>query len=274
MIGYKGSLSPLNFVEDQHKVVVVKGFRRVEDALEEALKRLRFKSPREALIKPNLIIDAPPPTTTPLDLVEALASCLEGEVIVGEGSGWTDTFKAFERLGFLEARKKLGFSLLDFNRDETVELRDPQALVLKVFKAPRGALGRFIVSAAALKTHSIAKASLSLKNMLGATPSEPRLIARKGRFHRLGIDECIADICSYLKPGLAVIDGREACVGGELGGGSVKIGVLIASRDPVAADAVASRLLGFNPYKIKHLVLAERRGLGKIKPEEVEVVEL
>jgi uncharacterized protein (DUF362 family) len=62
----------------------------------------------------------------------------------------------------------------------------------------------------------ITKVTLSLKNVLGATLGEKARVAKKGRFHKK-LDESIVDINSYLKPCLAVIDGRIAGVGGVLG---------------------------------------------------------
>lgn len=255
------------------EVVVVRGAKRADEALDEALKRLRVSLPRGAVIKPNLIIDAPPPTTTPLDLVEALAS-LSGEAIVAEGSGWTETDRAYDRLGYREASRREGFRLVDLNRDEVVELRDPHAFTLKSFQAPRTVAGGFVISAAVLKEHSITGVSLSLKNMLGVAPSSRPGVAKKGHLHRLGVDECIADIASYVRPSLAVIDGRWACIGGELGGRPLELGVIIVSRDPVAADAIGSRLLGYEPSKVRHIVMAEARGVGSARPSRVEVVEL
>ncbi|RLI76010.1 hypothetical protein DRO97_01880 [Archaeoglobales archaeon] len=50
--------------------------------------------------------------------------------------------------------------------------------------------------------------------MLGATIGERARVAKKGRFHHR-LNESIVDVNTYLKPNLAVIDGRVAGVGGE-----------------------------------------------------------
>jgi uncharacterized protein (DUF362 family) len=37
----------------------------------------------------------------------------------------------------------------------------------------------------------------------------------------------------------------------------------MASRDPVAVDAAAAKIMGINPKSVVHLMLAEKEGLGK-----------
>jgi hypothetical protein len=50
--------------------------------------------------------------------------------------------------------------------------------------------------------------------------------------------------------------------------------VILASADQVAIDAVAAKMMGFDPLSIRYLRLAHERGLGKADPREIEVVGL
>lgn len=50
------------------------------------------------------------------------------------------------------------------------------------------------------------------------------------------------------------------------------MGVVVASADPVAADAVGSLIMGIDPREVRHLVLAGRKGLGTLRLEDIEVV--
>lgn len=230
----------------------------------------------KVVLKPNLINCEPPPTTTPVDVVEALAEFFMGEgceVVVAEGSGWEDTWRAYKALGYARLAER-GVKLVDLNVDSYEVVEDESAMVLKRFELPLTLKNAYVVSVPVLKEHSITGVSLSLKNMLGATLGERGRVSKKGRFHRLGIDESIVDVNAYIKPRLAVIDGRVAGVGGELGSRPKKVGVIIASSDLVAADAYASTLLGCNPLAVRHLVLAWKRGLGNANLEEVKIVEV
>jgi hypothetical protein len=46
---------------------------------------------------------------------------------------------------------------------------------------------------------------------------------------------------------------------------------LLASRDPVALDATAMRLIGLNPGASEHVVHASKIGLGALAAAEIEV---
>src|SRR5437762_7216479 len=48
--------------------------------------------------------------------------------------------------------------------------------------------------------------------------------------------------------------------------------VILASGDQVAIDAVAAKLMGFNPMSIKYIALAHEAGLGVGDPREIELV--
>jgi len=183
-------------------------------------KGLKFFKPlkRKVILKPNLIVAEPPPTTTSCEIIEALTQHylkLGCEVIIAEGSGWSETFDAYKKLGYVKLAEKYGVKLIDLNNDNFKLTRNEKAFFLKEFEFPLTLKDAYIVSVPVLKEHSITQATLSLKNMLGATLGEKAKIAKKGRFHEK-LDESIVDVNLYLKPNLAVIDGRIAGVGGEL----------------------------------------------------------
>ena len=49
----------------------------------------------------------------------------------------------------------------------------------------------------------------------------------------------------------------------------VKLNTIIASTDPVAADATASRIMGYDPEEIDHISWAAKSGLGEVYKIEV-----
>ena len=255
------------------RVVVVRGMNP-HSMVEVGLKYFLKPNFRRVVLKPNLILDEPPPTTTPVDTVEALVKWYLGggyEVVVAEGSGWCETFHAYRRLGYFKLHEVYGVKLVDLNNDEFEVVRNSKALFLKEFEFPLTLKDAYIVSVPILKEHSITKVTLSLKNMLGATLGEKGRVARKGRFHRK-LNESIVDVNLYLKPSLAVIDGRIAGVGGELHARPRELGLMIFSNDLVAADAIAAKFLGYDPLKIPHIKLAQEAGLGIADLSRVEVI--
>lgn len=257
------------------KVIVVKGkypFQIVKKGL--AFFEKPFK--QKIVIKPNLIIDKPPPITTPYEIIEALTKYYienENEVIIAEGSGLSDTFQAYKKLGYFKIVEKYGVKLVDLNKDNFIILKNQKALFLKEFELPLTLKDAFVISVPILKEHSITGVTLSLKNMFGATLGEEATIAKKGRFHRK-LNESIVDINSYIKPKLAIIDGRIAGIGGELGAMPKELNITIFSNDLVAADAVGASYLGKNPLSIKHIKLAQEIGLGIADLRKIEIVEI
>jgi hypothetical protein len=48
--------------------------------------------------------------------------------------------------------------------------------------------------------------------------------------------------------------------------------VLLASRDQVAIDAIAAKIMGFDPLSIPYLAMCHERGLGVADPRDIEIV--
>jgi len=252
------------------KVVIVKG-NLPAAMVPKSLRTLDIElSGRKIVIKPNLIANRPYPITTPAKTVEALIEYFidENGVTIAEGSGFDNTNAIYRDQGYVELAERYGVRLVDLNRDKFEVLERADAKILKKFEFPLTLKDSYLISAAVLKRHSIARLTLSLKNMLGATIGRD-----KGRFHRLGINESIIDINLYKRPDLAVIDGRLS-LDSELGGRERKFDVMIFSEDPVAADAMGAKILGLNPLAVPHLKLAQEAGLGTCDLKRIEVVEL
>jgi len=119
----------------------------------------------------------------------------------------------------------------------------------------------YFITLAKLKTHSITKISCALKNQFGCIP-----IKRKVQFHP-HIDDVIVDANLAMKPNFSIIDGIIGLGGaqGPIWGPPIHSKTIIASPDPVAADTVCAKILGFHPNFIGHIKKAETAGLGSMK---------
>jgi len=83
----------------------------------------------------------------------------------------------------------------------------------------------------------------------------------------------LAALTRRVGPHVGVVDGfigmhRE----GPRHGTPIKLGVVIAGTDPVAVDAVAAAVMGFDPRSIGYLAYAEAVGLGTADLGEIEVL--
>ena len=225
---------------------------------------------RPVLVKPNYINASPPSTgiTTDCRVIEGVVRFLKQQgvegVIIGEGSGHSDTFKAFKVAGVDSVAERWGVTLMDLNRDEVVEVSPANPLALKKVKVSRTALNSTIVSVPKLKLHRMTGVTLSIKNMMGA-------MKPKGSMHT-NLSRNIADLASILRPRVAVVDGIIAGEGHETSNDPVEMNLVIAGTDPVAVDAVGAAVMGVPPDSVKHLRYAMQRGLGNYDLDKIEVV--
>jgi uncharacterized protein (DUF362 family) len=79
----------------------------------------------------------------------------------------------------------------------------------------------------------------------------------KSKLHSPSTHKSVVDVCLYKRPDLCVVDASVALTGMHLSGTPKKLDLILASFDPVAADAVGSRLLGHDPGRIEYLKLAQ-----------------
>jgi len=258
------------------RVAIVKG----EDAVEVTVKALRtihsevaraLSGNKPVLIKPNYINSKHPSTgiTTDSRVVEGVVKFLKEEnikaIVIGEGSGFADTFQAFRVAGLDKVAERWNVRLVDLNKDEFIEVAPPNPLSMKKVRVAKTALESTIVSVPKLKLHRIAGVTLSLKNMMGA-------LASKGSMHTGSLSEKKVDLATVLRPAISVVDGIIAGEGHETSGNPVKMNLVIAGTDPVAVDAVGAAVMGISPTDVKHLLLAEKHGLGTCNLEEITVL--
>lgn len=258
------------------KVAIVKGLSPVEmtgKALEMIKSDLGevLSSKRPILIKPNYIVAKHPSTgmTTDSRVVEGVVKYLKDhgidDITIGEGSGWAETFEAFKVAEIDKVANKYNVRMVDLNKDRFVEVCPPNPLALKRVLVAETAIKSCIISVPKLKVHRLTLVTLGIKNMMGA-------LASKGSMHNGRLHENIADLASVLKPSLTVIDGIIAGEGSEIDGSPVKMDLVIAGTDPVAVDAVGAAVMGIPPTEVRHLVLAEKKGLGTCRLDRIEVL--
>lgn len=256
-----------------------RGYEPVFQALDLIDYRTALVGYEKVLIKVNFITTKTWDTgaTTDPIVVEAIIKKL-GDLpvkvyVVESDATITNASKAFEVTGMIDMCKRNGVEWINLRHvKEKVEIEVPNGEVLKTLTVPRLVTESAIISAAKLKTHMNTDVTLGMKNMFGLLPDK-----FKGKYHMKGISKVIADINTVLKPALTVIDGFVGMEGkGPIDGTPVQMNLVIAGTDPVATDATASRVMGFDPFEIAHIRKAYEKGLGKIEAkilgEEVENV--
>jgi uncharacterized protein (DUF362 family) len=141
----------------------------------------------------------------------------------------------------------------------------------KGFSIPRRFIGENIIHLPTVKTHVFTTTTGAMKNAFGGLLNEHR------HWTHPVIHETLVDLLMIQKKihrGLfAVMDGTFV---GDGPGPRCMVpdikNVILASSDQVAIDAMAAKLMGFNPLDIKFIRLAHERGLGCGDPKHIEIV--
>ncbi|MFH0930752.1 MAG: DUF362 domain-containing protein [Candidatus Zixiibacteriota bacterium] len=136
---------------------------------------------------------------------------------------------------------------------------------------PKLYIGKQIIHLPTVKTHGHSITTGAVKNAFGGLLKEVRHYAHK-YIHEVLVDLMIMQ--KELHPGiLAVMDGTVCGDGaGPRTMHPVVKNYILASNDSVALDAVAARMMGFDPLKIPYIKLSWEKGLGTGDPKEIEIV--
>ena len=124
------------------------------------------------------------------------------------------------------------------------------------------------INAPVLKDHSSTKLTASMKNLMG-------VVWDRGYWHRNDLHQCIADFASFRKPDLIVVDAYHVMKrNGPRGvseGDVATMKAQLLSRDCVAVDAAAAKLLGVEPGEIRHIQIASDMQLGRMELNDLSI---
>lgn len=131
------------------------------------------------------------------------------------------------------------------------------------------------------KHHNGTNYSGTLKGMMGVSSSTTNrhMHSPDGEYtyeKQNYLSQCIADLNLLRRPDLCVVDAIECGLeNGPRGPGeTVSPNRIIAGTDPVAVDAYAAALIGFDLEEVPSIGMAARHGLGKDSISELVVVDV
>lgn len=234
----------------------------------------RFVKPgQKVVIKPNMSFANPPENATnthPLVVRELLIMCKEAgasQVRILDHS-LQDPEQSLIRSGIRDAcdgvEPGLVHHLMQDKFYNQVEISQGVEMMRNGFMQ-EVMEADVLIAAPVAKSHGSTGVSLSLKGQMGL------IIDRHIMHSRYDLDTSIIDMNTIVKPNLAVIDAtRVLTTHGPSGPGKVITpGEVIASADPVAADATAVSSYEWYgrkilPTQVGHLLKASERGLGRL----------
>jgi uncharacterized protein (DUF362 family) len=272
------------------KVVVLK--TSVENILEDYQKLLHlldyqkgFSPEKDSLIKLNLSWTKyfPACSTQPWQL-EGVVKTLIGDGFrkerlfpVENKTVVTNPLKGAKNNRWLPVLEKYGLKFIPLPEVEWVkyEFKEKLLRLNQIFpegiEIPKLYIGKQIIHLPTLKTHGHSVTTGAVKNAFGGLLKEVRHYAHK-YIHEVLVDLMIMQ--KELHPGiLAVMDGTVCGDGaGPRTMHPVVKNYILASNDSVALDAVAARMMGFDPLQIPYIKLSHEKGLGIGDPKEIEII--
>jgi uncharacterized protein (DUF362 family) len=238
------------------------------------------------ILKDNITWHFPMPgaNTTPWQLEGSILAlknagfddlvCVQNQTVV------TNAFKGEDLNGYVPIFKQYNLPVkYNFRTEEMTWIPfKPKAKMLALdhiypegIHIPDYFIGKNIVHLPTVKTHIYTTTTGAMKNAFGG------LLSKFRHYTHTWIHETLVDLLAIQKeihPGIfAVMDGTTA---GNGAGPRMLIptvkNVILASADQVAIDAVAAKLMGFDPLSIKYIRLAHDAGLGIGDPRDIEIV--
>jgi len=244
-------------------------------------------SGKRVLIKPNVVNDRPPPSTTNPQVITAVVKTVREagarEVVVADSSGLirfptTDNLAA---TGVRAAAEQAGARVLALEEEAWVRVEPAGARSLPRFYVSKPVYDADVfINLPVVKTHRFAHYSCGLKNLVGITHPRyrPSVSFLAGDWQ-----ERIAELNLAVHPHLTIADGTTIMIaGGPTSGTPARTDLLLLSGDRVALDAVAIALVrtfGAWPKLAEQSVWEQRQirkaielGLGAGGPHQVELL--
>ena len=227
-------------------------------------------------IKPNIGWDRLPvhaANTNPKVVAELVKMAFEAgakKVVVTDAS-CNEATRCFQKSGIWRAAHELGATVVlpAAHRFRELRLRgdvlDLWPVYTPILNADK------VINAPVAKHHNLSKYTAAMKNWYGL------LGGRRNRLHQ-NIDVSIADLATFMRPTLTVVDATRVLIRNGPQGGNIDdardMHQVIASLDQVAADAYGATLIGEKPERVGYLALGQSRGLGTVNWRELRHVEV
>ena len=251
-------LSLVGLVECKERRVDV-----LKEAIKEALGLIDYSFPKaeSVVIKPNMCYywDYSTGQTTDPNFVAAIIKVLREEfssdidisIVESDASAMKCKY-AFKYLGYEKLAEEYKVKLVNLSKVESEPIKVEVKGEIFDFMIPKIIKNADLrINIPKMKYMMLSKISCALKNIFGCNP-----YPKKFKYHPK-LSETIVALNKAMSFQLNVLDGIRV-----FGSKTLKLGLVMASQDPVAMDAAAATIMGVNPKSVDHVMLAEKEGLG------------
>jgi len=233
------------------------------------------KAGQTVVVKPNIGWDRTPEfgaNTHPGLISKIIKECLAAgakDVFVFDNpvDNWQ---RAYATSGIEKAAKDAGATVITGNSERNYkDVVIPNGKLLKSAKVHEKIIECDVfINVPVLKHHGGAQITIAMKNLMG-------IVWDRQYWHNNNLQQCIADMVSYRKPDLNIIDGyrvmkRNGPKGVSINDVSLEKAQII-SKDIVAADAAAARIFGREPETIAHIRIANEMGFGEMDISKLNI---
>jgi len=238
---------------------------------------------QKVLLKVNLLSATPPERgiVTHPAVVEAMVRLVQeagAYPLIADSPGASVPYteaglrRLYKASGLLEVAERTG---ADLNWDTSYEeASHPEGFLVKRLAVIRPVLeADVVISIPKLKTHVLTTFTGAIKNLFGVVPGFAKGIFHARMRNVTHFALMLLDITSLIKPALVLMDAIVGMEGNGPSSGPLRdVGVILASRDSVALDVVATSIAGFDPLKVPTLREAAARGLWTGKADDIETL--
>lgn len=238
----------------------------LKQAISQSLNLIEYsfnRNIRRVVIKPNLCYywDCSTGQTTQPRFVSELIDLLREQIspdvdvaIVESDASAMRCKYAYRMLGYERLAHEKNVRLINLTEDQSTSVNVACNGNNYTFKVPKTIQDADLkINVAHIKyTVDPIKLTCALKNIYGCNPYQ-----KKYKMHN-DLGNVIVALNKAMKFNLCLIDNNIAA-----GVQPRKLGLVMASTDPVALDVAAAKIAWLNPNKIEYLRVAEREGVGK-----------
>jgi uncharacterized protein (DUF362 family)/Pyruvate/2-oxoacid:ferredoxin oxidoreductase delta subunit len=224
---------------------------------------LRTSDPKEAIVTHPAVLAA---------VVEHVASMGPASLVVGDNPGvvsYGANEECFKKTGLMEAA---GGYYRNIGTDaQTLNFNPEYMPTVSVSRAVLDA--DIVISLPKFKTHGLTVLSGAIKNSYGILPG-----AQKARLHKAAgsperFHQMIVDVFRLRVPDIFIVDAVVGMEGNGPASSDLRdIGLILASDNAVAMDAVIATMMGCDPARLGFLRKAKSVGLGDFDVDSIEIL--
>lgn len=254
-------------------------YETVDEAVERAFELFPIECRgKKVLIKPNVLraSEAKEGIVTHPKVLRAVVEKVEtmrpASIVVGDNPGlfnYGANEECFKKTGLMEAAK--GYYQNIGNDSQKIAFNEAYMSTVIISQAVLDS--DIIISLPKFKTHGLTVVTGAIKNSYGFLPGAQKAMLHKAAGSPVRFQEVVVDVFRLRVPDLFIVD---AVVGMEGNGPAStdlrNIGLILASDNAVAMDAVIATMMGCEPGRLRFLQKAKEAGLGDSDLKTIEII--